>query len=186
MSAPRDPAPSPLDWNDLRASVRRRVSSLLRGWSSEDIEDITQDVFEKLLKFTSRSGPPDDHEALLTVIARRTVVSRIRKRARRPAHEPITESLPAPDEAEGEELAELEALTEWRALLVIEFFRAGPGDCLDLAEARRQGIDFKQLPTKRPGDTHQAKLQRWARCRRSLRAAIAAGKLPWNGPGKRP
>lgn len=185
MSAPRDPSDSPLDWQGLRASVRRRVASLLRGWSAEEIEDVTQDVLFKLLRFLERSGSPDNVEGLLTVISRRTVVERIRARARRPAHEPFSEeTAAAPDETDHEELAEIEATVHWRAFQVIEYFRANAAGCLDLAEARGRGIDFKRL-AEQTGQSHQALLQRWARCKRRLRAAIAGGKLPWDRPDRR-
>lgn len=165
--------------------MRRRVASLLRGWSAEEIEDVTQDVIYKVLRFLDRSGPPENMEGLLTVIARRTVVERIRARARRPAHEVFTEETAAPhDETEQEDLAELEEAVHWRAFQVIEFFRENAAGCLDLAEARGRGLDFKRL-AEQTGQSHQALLQRWVRCRRRLRAAIAGGRIPWDGPWRR-
>lgn len=182
MSAPRDPSASSLEWNSLHASVRRRVASLLRGWPVEDIEDATQDVVFQVLRFLDASGPPNNLEGLLTVISRRTAIGRIRARARRPAHEPfVEEGMVAPDEAEREAIAELEELVHWRAFQVIEFFRADSSDCLALAEARTRGVDFKQLAGQL-GVTHQSLRQKWVRCMRRLRAAIAGGTIPWDGP----
>lgn len=185
MSAPRDPSAFPLDWQDLRESVRRRVAHLLRGWSAEEIEDVAQDVVYKLLRFHERSGPPDNLEGLLTVISRRTAVERIRARARRPAHEPMSEhSAVTLDEATRHELAELEDLVAWRAFQVMEFFRSHHAPCLELAEARARGTDFKRL-AEATRQSHLALLQRWSRCMRRLRAAIAGGKIPWDGPWTR-
>jgi DNA-directed RNA polymerase specialized sigma24 family protein len=157
----------------------------LRGWPAAEIEDATQDVLFKLLRFLERSGTPDNLEGLVTVIARRTAVERIRVRSRRPAHEPVAEhSAAAPDDTERHELAELEEQTSWRAFLVIEFFRENHAPCVELAEARSRGIDFKALATQ-TNQSHLALLQRWSRCMRRLRTAIDEGKLPWDGPGVR-
>lgn len=183
MSVPRDPSESPLDWQDLRESVRRRASYLLRGWPAEEIEDVTQDVLFKLLRFLERSGPPERLEGLLSVIARRTAVERIRARARRPAGVPLAETeAVASDDAVRQELAELEERVAWRAFQVTEFFRATQAACLELAEARARGTDFKRL-AEETRQSHAALLQRWSRCMRRLRAAIAAGRVPWDGPG---
>lgn len=184
MSAPRDPSATPLDWQDLRASIRRRVGYLLRGWTAEELEDVTQDVAFKFLRFLDRSGPPENLEGLLTVIARRTAVERIRARARRPAHQLMAEdSAVTPDEAARHELAELEDQVAWRAFQVIEFFRAHHAPCLELAEARGRGVDLKRL-AEETRQSHPALLQRWSRCMRRLRAAIAGGQIPWDGPWK--
>jgi DNA-directed RNA polymerase specialized sigma24 family protein len=182
VSAPRDPSAPPLDWQDLRASIRRRVGYLLRGWTAEEIEDVTQDVVFKVLRFLERSGHPDNLEGLLTVIARRTAVERIRVRARRPAHEPMSEEFAVTlDEAARHELAELEELVAWRAFQVTEFFRAHHAPCLELAEARARGVDFKRL-AEQTQQSHRALLQRWSRCMRRLRVAIAEGRIPWDRP----
>jgi DNA-directed RNA polymerase specialized sigma24 family protein len=183
--APRDPSEPAFDWQDLRASIHRRLRFHLRGWPAAEIEDATQDVLFKLLRFLERSGTPDNLEGLVTVIARRTAVERIRVRSRRPAHEPVSEhSAAAPDDTERNELAELEEQTAWRAFLVIEFFRENHAPCVQLAEARSRGIDFKALAAQ-TNQSHLALLQRWSRCMRRLRTAVDEGKLPWDGPGGR-
>lgn len=183
MSAPRDPSESPYDWQDLRARVRRRAEYLLRGWPAEEIEDVTQDVLFKLLRFLDRSGPPERVEGLVSVITRRTAVERIRRRARRPADAPLPEAdAMGADDAARAELAELEDQVAWRAFQVTEFFRATQAGCLELAEARARGTDFKRLAGETK-QSHAALLQRWSRCMRRLRAAIADGRVPWDGPG---
>lgn len=146
---------------------------------------MTHDVLFKFLRFQERSGPPDNPDGLLTVIARRTVVERIRARARRPAHESLSEdSVVTLDEAARIELAELEDAVAWRAFQVMEFFRAHHAPCLELAEARANGTDLKRL-AERTRQSHAALLQRWSRCMRRLRAAIEGGKIPWDGPWTR-
>ena len=183
--APRDPSEPAFDWQDLRESILRRLRFHLRGWPGAEIEDATQDVLFKLLRFLERSGKPDNLDGLVTVIARRTAIERIRVRSRRPAHEPVADhSAVAPDDTERHELAELEEQTSWRAFLVIEFFRENQAPCVQLAEARSHGIDFKALAAQ-TNQSHLALLQRWSRCMRRLRAAIDEGKLPWDGPGGR-
>lgn len=182
VSPPRDPSERPLDWPALRVSVRRRLAYHLQGWAPEEIEDATQDVLFKVLRFLDRAGDPENLEGLLTVIARRTAVERIRARARRPASTPLAEGTAATlDDAARQELARLEELTAWRAFQVIEFFRAQRSPCVELAEARARGVDFKRLAAE-TRQSHAALLQRWSRCMRRLRAAIAGGQLSWNGP----
>lgn len=184
-SSPRDPPDPPLDWHEILASIRRRVAYLLRGWTAEEIEDATQDVAFKLLRFLERSGRPDNMDGLLTVIARRTAVERIRSRSRRPASEPLTEEAAVTlDEVFRHELAELEEQVTWRAFQVIEFFRAHHAPCLELADARARGVDFRRL-AEQTRQSHLALLQRWSRCMRRLRAAIAGGKLSWDEPPRR-
>lgn len=187
MPAPRDPSEHALPWPELRASIRRRLASHLRGWPAEAIEDATQDVVYKLLRFIERSGPPENPDGLAGVIARRTAVECIRARSRRPAFEPLRdESHPGTEESSPLELAELEDEVAWRAFQVIEFFRVHHSPCLELAAARSRGVDFKRFATE-TGQSHLALLQRWSRCMRRLREAIASGKVPWNGPeGGRP
>jgi hypothetical protein len=90
----------------------------------------------------------------------------------------------APDDTERHELAELEEQTTWRAFLVIEFFREKHAPCVQLAEARSRGVDFKAL-AEQTNQSHLALLQRWSRCMRRLRAAIDEGQLPWDGHGGR-
>lgn len=184
MSVPRDPSEHPLDWEQLRASIRRRVAFHLQGAPPEEIEDATQDVVIKTLRFLERSGPPDSMDGLLTVIARRTAAERIRARTRRPRHEPIQEaSAVTMDDALRHELAELEAQVQWRATQVLAFFRERHAPCLELAEARARGMDFKRLATE-THQSHAALLQRWSRCMRHLRHAVSSGALPWTLSGE--
>lgn len=182
MAAPRDPSEPAYDWQDLSASIQRRLRFHLRGWPDAEVDDAAQDVLYKVLRFLDRSGAPDNLDGLVTVIARRTAVERIRARSRRPAHEPVAEhSVATPDDSARRELAELEEQAAWRAFLVIEFFREKHAPCVELAEARAHGVDFKVL-SERTKQSHLALLQRWSRCMRRLRAAIDEGLLPWDGP----
>lgn len=180
MSSPREPSDQPIDWQELRASIRRRLHFHLQGWTPEAIEDATQDVAVKALLFVERSGMPENMDALLTVISRRTAASRIRDRSRRRPHEPLFEdSAMEPDEAARREQALLEEAVQWRALQVIGYFRRRQASCLELAEARANGVELKELAA-RTGQSHGALLQRWSRCRRRLREAIARGEVAWD------
>jgi DNA-directed RNA polymerase specialized sigma24 family protein len=183
VSAPRDPSDQTIDWRELRASVRRRVHFHLQGWSAEEIEDATQDVVVKVLLFVERSGEPESLDGLLTVIARRTAASRIRDRSRRRPHVPVREeSAVTADEAARRELAQLEEQVQWRALQVIAYFRRSQAPCLELARARAEGVELKELAA-RTNQSYGAVLQRWSRCMRRLRDAIARGEVQWDGSG---
>jgi DNA-directed RNA polymerase specialized sigma24 family protein len=152
----------------------------LQGWPAEEIEDAAQDVAFKLLRFIDRSGSPMNLEGLLTVIARRTAVERFRSRSRRPAHQPIEDaSAVTLDDAARHELAQLEERVARRAFHVLEYFRANHAPCLELAEARARGLDFKRLAVE-TRQSHVALLQRWSRCMKRLRSAIAGGEIPWD------
>jgi DNA-directed RNA polymerase specialized sigma24 family protein len=180
VSAPRDPSIHTLDWDELRAAIRRRLAYHLQGWPAEEVEDATHDVVLKVLLFVERSGLPANLEGLLTVIARRTASLRIRARTRRPPHDPVREdSSVAPDDALRRELALLDEEVRWRALQVMAFYRESQAPCLELAEARANGVDFKRLATE-TGQSHRALLQRWSRCMRRLRDAISRGELQWD------
>jgi DNA-directed RNA polymerase specialized sigma24 family protein len=166
----------------LRASIRRRIAYHLQGWAAEEIDDATQDVVVKLLRFLERSGAPTNLEGLLTVIARRTAVERIRAHSRRPALESLQEdSAVTLDESARHELAQLEDLVNWKAFQVTEFFRTNQASCLELAQARARGVGLQQV-AEETNQSHDALLQRWSRCMRRLRAAIANGQLAWDRP----
>lgn len=182
MSAPRDPSEEPQDWTEIRASIRRRLAHYLRGRSAEEIEDATQDVLFKVLLFMKRSGPAKKLHGLITVISRRTAKQRFRERGRRPQPEPLTEDMaPTADEPSRREIVEIEELADWRAFVVIAYLRANFPKCVELAEARARGIDLKRL-AEQTGQPHGALLQRWSRCMRKIREAVAKGRLPWDGP----
>ncbi|MFN8588478.1 MAG: hypothetical protein U0704_11850 [Candidatus Eisenbacteria bacterium] len=175
-----DPSGAPLDWSDIRSSISRRMSYHLRGWESAEIEDATQDVLLRVMRFFERSGMPHSLDGLVRVICRRTAVERMRIRARRPAPQPVREDhAVTADEATLRELVDLEEQVAWKALQVREWFRAHQAPCLELADARAAGTAFKEL-AGRTGVSHVALLQRWSRCMKRLREAIAQGKLPWN------
>ena len=181
MSVPRDPSDETIDWQEVRASIRRRLHFHLQGWSPEEIEDATQDVVVKLLLFLERAGAPESLDGLLTVIARRTSASRIRDRSRRGRHLPVRDETElAADEAGERELAEVEEQVQWKALQVITYFRRAQAPCLELAEARANGVELKDLAA-RTNRSHAALLQRWSRCMRRLRDAIARGEVQWDG-----
>ena len=179
--APTHPEP---DWEAIRASVRRRLEARLQGAPPEELEDATQVVLYKLLRFVARNdGPPRNLDGLLTVIARRTAVERIRAAVRARTHGPLREeSAVMMSEAERHELAQLEDEVQWRAASLLEWFRARHAPCLELAEARANGTDFKTLAAQ-TGQSHAALLQRWSRCMQRLRAAIASGQLDWPADG---
>ena len=157
----------------------------MQGATPEDLEDATQVVMYKLLRFVARNdGPPRNLDGLLTVIARRTAAERIRVAVRARAHGPLREeSAVIMSEAERHELAKLEDEVQWRAMSLLEWFRAQHAPCLELAEARALGTDFKTLAA-RTGQSHAALLQRWSRCMQKLRAAIASGHLDWPAAGE--
>jgi DNA-directed RNA polymerase specialized sigma24 family protein len=182
VSPPRDPSEHPFDWELLRASIRRRIAHHLHGWAAEEIDDATQDVVVKLLRFLERSGTPSNLDGLLTVIARRTAVERIRAHSRRPPLEALREdSTVTFDEASRHDLARLEDLVAWKAFQVTEFFRANQASCLELAQARARGVGLHRI-AEETNQSHDALLQRWSRCMRRLRAAIASGELAWERP----
>ncbi|MBI5168633.1 MAG: sigma-70 family RNA polymerase sigma factor [Candidatus Eisenbacteria bacterium] len=183
MAEYHDPSLEGFDWAEIRTTVRRRLSFHLRGWESADIEDATQDVLLSLVRFLERSGAPVSMEGLIAVVARRTAVSRMRLRARRPATQPVEEEhVVAPDDGARRELLALEEAIERKALAIREYFRLHQAPCLELAEARANGVDFKQLAGT-TGQSHVALLQRWSRCMKRLREAIGRGDVPWDRSG---
>lgn len=181
MDFPRELSDFGIDWNAVRASVHRRAAYHLRGWDQAEIEDAVQDVAYKLVCFVRRSGSPTHLDGLLTVIVRRTVVGRIRERdrARRAVLRAAQEAPEAsPDGTHRLELAEIEEEVSWKAFQVLEFFRLKHAGCVELAEARANGTDFKHLAAATK-QSHAALLQRWSRCMQRLKAAIGRGELAW-------
>lgn len=183
MAEPRDPSIEGVDWADIRNSIARRMSFHLRGWEPSEIEDATQDVLLRVMRFFRRSGPPRALEGLATVITRRVAVERMRSRKRRPPGRPVhEEDIVTPDDSLRHDLLDLEEEVAWKAFRVREFFRTRQTPCVELADARSQGEDFKQLAA-RTNQSHLALLQRWSRCMKKLRVAIANRELDWDRPG---
>lgn len=85
----------------------------------------------------------------------------------------------APDDTARRELLALEEVIERKALAIREYFGLHQAPCVELAEARANGVDFKQLAGS-TGQSHVALLQRWSRCMKRLREAIGRGELPWD------
>lgn len=182
MAAHIEPPHGAFDWRAIRGMVARRMGYHLRGWEPSEIEDATQDVLVRLMRFIERSGPPDSMDALALVVARRTALERMRTRSRRPRTEAIQEDAAVTaDEATHRALLDLEDDVAWKALQVREYFRKHQAPCLELAEARSQGVDLKQVAGQ-TGQSHDALLQRWSRCMKRLRTAIANGELQWERP----
>lgn len=180
MAASHDPSFEGIDWSDVRKDVTRRMSFHLRGWESAEIEDATQDVLLRVMRFLEHSGQPKSFVGLLRVIERRTAIERMRVRARRPATRPVLEEhAVVADEATRRALLEIEEQVEWRAFQVREWFRAHQAACLELADGRAAGVSFKELAGK-SGTSHVALLQRWSRCMKRLREAIKRGDLAWD------
>jgi DNA-directed RNA polymerase specialized sigma24 family protein len=181
MITPQELSDFGIDWNAVRAPILRRMAYHLRGWDQAEIEDAVQDVAYKLVCFLRRSGMPTRLDGLLTVIARRTAVERIRARDRarraalRASHEMPEAS---PDGSYRLELAEVEEDVAWKAFQVLEFFRLKHAKCVELAEVRANGKDFKRLALL-TNQSHRALLQRWSRCMKRLKAAIGRGELAW-------
>ncbi|MCC6650922.1 MAG: sigma-70 family RNA polymerase sigma factor [Candidatus Eisenbacteria bacterium] len=183
MAEPRDPSMEGYDWADIRNSVAHRMSYHLRGWEPSEIEDATQDVLLRVARFIRRSGPPRAIDGLTTVIARRVAVERIRSRMRRPPGRPVQEEDAVTlDDSMRRDLLDLEEDVAWKAFRAREFFRTRQTPCVELADARSQGEDFKQLAA-RTNQSHLALLQRWSRCMKKLRAAIANREWDWERPG---
>lgn len=183
MAEYHDPSLEGFDWAEIRTTARRRLSFHLRGWESADIEDVTQDVLLSLVRFLERSGAPVSMDGLVAVIARRAAVSRMRLRSRRPPMQPVKEEHAVTlDDSTRRELLAIEEAVEARAFLILEYFRLHQAPCIELAQARANGVDFKQLAGS-TGQSHLALLQRWSRCMKRLREAIGRGDPPWNRPG---
>lgn len=183
MAASHDPSKEGIDWSDIRSSIARWMSYHLRGWESAEIEDATHDAVMHVMRFLEHSGRPRSLDGLVRVITRRTAIERMRRRARRPASLPVREEHAViADEATRREWLDLEEQVEWKAFQVREWFRAHQAPCLELAEARAAGVGFKEL-AGRNGASHVALLQRWSRCMKRLREAIAEGRLEWDRPG---
>lgn len=169
------------DWQRLWWLAFTRLRSKLRDFSRQDIEDLSQRVVTEALEFVGRHGPPRSHDGLVSVIAKRRAADAIRRRRKqkKKPHIPIEavqETLQGP--LSSRELDEIREEQDAIAAMICAFFRSTGvhPDCMALAEAKSDGIDFRQY-AESAGQSYAAVRQRWTRCLDSLQRAVDAGEV---------
>lgn len=152
-----------IDWDTVRASLRRRIVGQLDPNEHSELEDLVQEGCVRLLR-ASRRDRIDDMEALVSVIARRTFSDYLRRRYRnervwRPLDDEVADRVgtPGPDSRFGDMVDRVE-------FMVLQVFEGeGRTDCRDLARAWFECRSWKDLAGEL--DLAPAAVRkRWSRC----------------------
>lgn len=181
-----DPFPlAPDVCEQLRQTIQRRVRYHLQGTPAEEVRDIAQKAFTQVMTYVRQQGVPARPEGLACVVARRRAIDWIDRHVAEGTHVPIDDLADALPDGSGD-AAELFMVREEAAMQarrVIDFFREHDADCLPLAMAKAVDTDLKTL-ARSIGESHDALRQRWSRCMRRLKDAIARGVADLKGmPG---
>lgn len=163
---------SSIDWNGVRASLRRRLAGRLDPAEAHELDDLIQEGCVRLLR-ASRREAIGDVEAMTSVIANRTFRDWLRRRTR---HERLWQPLEgAPDLAmDPPSDARYGDLLERIEFMVLEtFHREERQDCAELARGWFAERNWKEL-ADRLGLTHAAVRKRWSRCLELPRRLLGA------------
>jgi DNA-directed RNA polymerase specialized sigma24 family protein len=163
---------SAVDWHAARQHLHRCLTRQLDRLDESQIEDLVQEAAVRLLRVVRREGARN-LEALMNLIARRTAIDFIRCRRRWAIiWEPMTEVTTNRPDSSAKMPDILGDPQERVEFLVIEFFRARKGSCVELAMAFFRKRDWRSV-SKEIGASHDAIRARWSRCVALLRREAA-------------
>lgn len=175
-SPPADPLHQ--DWQRLLPGVLRRLRHYLRGLPEHVVEDTAQEVLVGLHVFVTRSGMPDDLEAVVTTICRRRAASAIRRESRARERFAQDDELAAkvPDASASVEAELVRDECARVAHAVLACFRRHQAPCESIALGRMRGLDFPSI-SESMGMKADAVRQAWHRCIERLKGAIQRGEV---------
>jgi RNA polymerase sigma factor (sigma-70 family) len=159
---------SEIRWSEATAFLRRRLGYELPSSARHELEDLVQESLVRLLRAVRRE-PVENLEALMTEIARRTAIDRLRRHTRwsliLSSEPPDLDQVadPSPSREIGDPVERLQ-------FVVLEFFTAREARCRELATAYFAEQDWKQVAA-RVGRSHDAIRKQWSRCVELLREA---------------
>lgn len=180
----RPAATSEIDWEDLRAQVRRCVRARLDRAHPNDVDEICQRALVGILRTSRREGIANP-SGLAAVAAQRAIKDWLRARRRWWAHHPELNGYDAvhldeeslPPEEFGDPLERVR-------FVVLEFFRTNHASCHELAQPYFEANDWNVVAA-RIGRTPDAVRKRWSRCiavlRQSLRGDLGSLFAAWRG-----
>lgn len=159
-------APKSIDWAAAREFLAETVR---RRWyhDASVVDDIVQECLVRLLR-ASRRNPIDNIEALMTEIAKRAIIDKLRSNTRASAvfgeasefeMEKAAATTPAPDQF-GDPVSRIR-------FVVLNVF--GATNCADLARAYFEQLNWDHVATEL-GTSHAAIRKQWQRCVERLRA----------------
>lgn len=174
---PADRPGSEISWGPAREFLHRCLARTLFRTDPADLEDLTQEALVRLLR-ACRAREPQNLQALMRAIARRTAIDFIRRRERwarlvcrfanAEAHA-VPAGDPPPDTG-GDPLERVR-------FLVREFFAQRNRLCAELAEAFFAERNWQAVAEERRCSS-EAVRQQWSRCVKALREAVRRGPCP--------
>jgi RNA polymerase sigma factor (sigma-70 family) len=162
-----------VDWEQARRFVRQCLSSRLRRGDDADIDDLCQDALVRLVRAIRREEV-HNLEALMNVIAQRTLIDFLQKRRRWNILLEVEQVEAAARDRHGFTAtpADLPGDPQGRVeFVVLEFFAGRSPNCHELARAFFRDRAWPTVASKL-GLSHDAVRARWTRCLRTLRAAL--------------
>lgn len=168
----RDPGEPEIDWGEARRFLRDILRKKLFSAQRSHLDDLVQEALVRLLRATRRE-PANNIEALMTLIAGRTLIDFTRRRRRHQAlFVPLTDEtdpvvqvqVPPPDVSRDPE--------ERVEFIVLEHFREAKAGCYEIARAFFQKRDWNSVALER-GASPESIRARWSRCVQHLRETVS-------------
>jgi DNA-directed RNA polymerase specialized sigma24 family protein len=161
------------EWKEARLDIHRVVRHRLSGLDDAIVEDATQDA---LIRFhrACRHNQIKTPKAMWTTIAHRAAIDQLRAHTREKKRlQPI--ELHGPNAQSVEDVGRSMDVDPYgEAVFMIQeyFLKHQKSDCLYLAKAVMEGVDWKQVAAKL-NRSHAAVRQQWSRCVRSLKKSLS-------------
>ena len=167
-----------IDWNALRATVRRTIQSQLGRADQALIEDLTQEALIGILRVLRRE-PARDLTSLARAVARNTAIDEIRRRQReRRGLGALKEDSHAGGGSPLPVMDPLAESPEFLWFLLVEYFRSHNAPCHALALLYAEKGDWKSVAAALDL-SHDAVRQQWSRCTKAFRAALMKDPGPF-------
>ncbi|MEQ1832429.1 MAG: hypothetical protein ABL977_05180 [Candidatus Eisenbacteria bacterium] len=175
-----------IDWEALRRSAVRMLALRMRGLSTEDVEDASQEVARRYATFVRRNGPPHTPDGLLADLCRKVAANAIRKIQEERGL--LAQLHAAQNDEQESEADSAQALRDYQTIVffVREYFALRRAQCTTIAEAKAAGESLKALAARLKLSYEKVR-QDWSRCVRLIHEAMRRNRLrlPWPVPRRR-
>jgi RNA polymerase sigma factor (sigma-70 family) len=161
-----------INWDEARRFLRDLLRQKLFAAQRSHLEDLVQEALVRLLRAT-RHEPANNLEALMTLIAGRTLIDFTRRRRRYQAlFVPLTDETDPSAQIQVPPVDISRDPEERVEFIVLEHFRETKTGCYEIARAFFQKRDWNSVARER-GVSPESIRARWSRCVQHLRETVS-------------